>query len=302
MTTRPRRDVAAHVRGTRVPFGLALAMTLGCALAVPALGAEPSAGPGTATLLADGAFGRVAGVVGDPGGSSPDPGTLPVLDAWARGTGITFRPSSGTLAPWHATALAEAGAEPSATIDLGGGDGDARVRLTASGLYLVAVEGTIRPDGDAIDGTWWWRVAVPDRDLPDGETGPPPPALVLASGDAIEPLEQGSGCFLGTCGDIGRVSPPDQLPTIRSIPGAPLELSLSDGSAVTDWRISARPVADTGAEGTGLGEGHGTPTTRAWVVAPGVGDWVVEVSVTFDRDRGSFDGYGRLIVEPAPGG
>ena len=165
---------------------------------------------------------------------------------------------------------------------------------------LIRVDGTIRPDGDALDGSWWWRVAVPDRVLPDEETGPPPPTLWLGSGDDVVELEQGSGCFLGTCGDIGRVSPPDLLPTVRTIPGAPLSITLADGSGVVRWSVSATPVGGGEADEVVLGQAPDVWTTQAWVTAPDPGEYVIAVSVTFDRERGSFDGYGRLIVEPPP--
>jgi hypothetical protein len=32
-----------------------------------------------------------------------------------------------------------------------------------------------------------------------------------------------------------------------------------------------------------------------------VGDWVLAASVTFDRERGAFDGYARLVVGPSGG-
>jgi hypothetical protein len=278
-----------------------VALTLVGAASGPTLVAASDAGvspqPTSLTVVADGPFGRVAGM---PGAADrlPDPDALSVLDAWAIGTRIRFEPTDGALAPWSVTAFPQPADAPNGQ-ELGTGDGDAVVTLAKPGLLLLRLDGTIRPDGGAVEGTWWWRVAVPDRTLPEGETGPPPPGLRFASADDVVVLEQGSGCFLGTCGDIGGISPPDLLPTIRSIPGAPLSLALGDGSAMGAWTISVAPVDGGTADERLLGQMGKGWATHGWVPAPDPGDWVVAVSVTFDRERGHMDGYGRLIVEAA---
>lgn len=298
-----RRDTSARHPAWSVALGIALVLGTLAASAPPGLAADPDASPGTdsVALVAQGPFGRAEGVAGGTGGSPPDPARMPVLDAWARGTRVVLRPAEGTLSPWRVTALAEPALDPARAVELGQGDGEASFQLSASGLFLVRVEGIVRPDGDAVEGSWWWRIAVPDRDLPEEETGPPPPAIVVASGADVASLEQGSGCHLGTCGDIGRVSPPELLPTVHTIVQAPLAVSLSDGSAMVGWSVSATPVGGGDTDGILLGQGGGTPTTQAWVPAPGTGDWVLAVSVTFDRERGRFDGYGRLVVGPGAG-
>lgn len=293
-----RHGAAARLRIPGV-VSIALMTMLATLSATPGIAARPSPGAETPTLVADGPFGRVAGVASATDTPAPDPDHVPVLDAWARGTTMVIRPTEGTLAPWTAVALAAPSFDPAAPVALGSGDGEAVLELGTTGLFLVRVAGTVRPDGTAIVGSWWWQVAVPDRDLPDEGSGPPPPAILLVSGAADAALEQGSGCYLGTCGDIGRVSPPDRLPTVRTIPGAPLSISLEDGSAMTRWWVSARRTDDAEADEVVLGQAEDTSTTRAWVVAPGAGEWVISVSVGFDRERGHFDGYGRLIVAPS---
>lgn len=305
MTTpvRGRHRAAPHPRLTLVSWsasGLASVLVIASAMAVA--GASPSPGPTAepAGLAATGPFGTVPGVATAAAGSVPDPAGLPVLDGWARGATMMVRPTSGTLSPWHAIALREPGLDPTTATDLGEGDGDALLHLSTTGTFLIGVEGTVRPDGDAVEGAWWWRIAVPDRDRPDDEFGPPVPAIRLASGDDVQSLEQGSSCYVGTCGDIGGISPPDLLPTVRTIPGAPLSVSLADGSSVVAWSVSATPVGGTTSDAILLGSADDTETTKAWVSAPAEGDWVLTVSVTFDRERGSSDGYGRLIVGPAP--
>lgn len=280
-----------------------LALAVALATGAPALAAEPISSPVAepAGLEATGPFGTVAGLAGDAAGAIPDPRSMPVLDGWARGATMVVRPTDGSLSPWHAVALAEPALDPTAPTDLGQGDGDATLTLADSGLFLVGVTGTLRPDGDAMDGTWWWRVAVPDRDRPEDAVGPSVPAIQLASADDDAALEQGSGCYVGTCGDIGGISPPDLLPTVRTIPGAPLSVALGDGSGVVAWSVVATPVDGSSADAVVLGSEDATWSTRAWVAAPPEGDWVVTVSVTFDQARGRADGYGRLVVA-SPGG
>ena len=64
--------------------------------AAPSLGVEAGASPGpdVPTVVADGPFGRVAGVAA---ATMPDTADLPVLDAWARGTTMMLRPTDGIL-------------------------------------------------------------------------------------------------------------------------------------------------------------------------------------------------------------
>jgi hypothetical protein len=283
---------------------MGLAATLGLTLLilpVPVAAADPTPteAPSTPTLVADGPFGRVAGHPTGVAGPAPDPSELVVLDAWARGASVVIRATVGTLTPWRAVLVAEPSLDQTDALELGG-DGDAAITFQDAGLFLLRVEGTIRPPGDAVEGTWWWRIAVPARDLPLDETGPPPPPIRLASGDDAVALEQGSGCWLGTCGDIGRVSPPDALPSVRTFVGAPLMLTLTDHSGISAWRISAVPTAASAGEGLLLGQAQDTSVDEVWIPAPAAGDWIVEVSVTFDRDRGHLDGYGRLRVAPTP--
>jgi hypothetical protein len=274
---------------------------LGVLSAAPGMAADPSPPPDVPTLFADGPFGRVAGHATGPGDPRPDPVELPVLDGWARGATLAFRPDDGTLSPWRLSVFPEPDVDVPTSYQLTDEDGDAEVSLQEPGLYLLRMDGTIRPDGGALEGTWWWRVAVPYRDFPPDEHGPPPPAIRLASGDRVVSLEQGSGCFLGTCGDIGRTSPPDLLPTVTTIEHAPLSVTLEDGSGVVGWSVVVSPVGEGDTTEYLLGQGSDTWTSAAWVEAPPSGDWLVTTTVTFDRDRGSFAGHGRLIVEEDPG-
>lgn len=302
-TSRQGRHPAAHHRWP-IPRRAALLTGLLAVVAATgsAIAAEPSASPGPTIpgLTASGPFGIVPGFATDAD-AGPATVDLPVLDGWARDAPILVRPTSGTLAPWHAVAFREPDVDPSGAIELGEGDGDAVLRIGTSGTYLVRVAGTLRPDGGAVDGTWWWRVAVPDHDAPEDEAGPPPPGIRLGSGDDVTTLELGDACYVGTCGDIGGVTPPDLLPTVRTIAGAPLSLTLEDGSNAVGWAVTVTPADGGGSGERALEASPGTSLSQAWLTAPDAGAWVVLVSVTFDRERGRSDGYGRIIVEEDPG-
>jgi len=63
-------------------------------------------------------------------------------------------------------------------------------------------------------------------------------------------------------------------------------------------RLDATPIGATDDHTISLGSGSGaTSTNQLWFSAPPRGRWVILVHVRFDRDRGTADGYGRLILE-----
>ena len=301
-------DRVPHVRALRwarvVIAGLVL---LGSTLNLPvrAQAADtPTAPPDGASVqvVAEGPFGRVAGIGLAADAELPDPGTLEPLDAYGRGARITFSVPAGTFDAWRVTATPQTPGSSATVLDLGSGVDAAtiRVELPVTGLFLVRLDGTLSdpatPDSP-VNGSWAWLIAVPDRQMSDD--GPPPPAILLASGEQVVPLDQGSGCFVGTCGDIGATSPPRTLPTISTLAGAPLTVRLSDDSGIDAWIVDATPVGGTDDQTVVLATGSGDPPhTAITFAAPAGGRWVILVHVRFDRERGSFDGYGRLILEP----
>ncbi len=309
--TRRRDAHACHV-GPRASVASALILTCIVALvaALPTAAGTASPSPasdagGKVALIARGPFGSVAGRSLSTDDPLPDPATLEALDAYGRGARVTITPTAGSFEHWRVTASREPSATSGATGELGTGENDssATIQLPASGLYLVRLDGTIEdpmaPADPGTAGSWVWRIGVPDRDVPgDGDPYPPMPAIVLTSGDRSVELDPGSACFIGTCGDIGATSPPQTLPTIRTLDGAPLIARLSDGSGIAAWSADATPVGATDDETVPLGFGADEPPAHsAMFAAPSEGRWVILVHVRFDRARGAADGYGRLILE-----
>lgn len=256
-------------------------------------------------VVGRGPFGTVPGLPVPVGAALPDPASLDPLDAYGRGATLEFLPSSGLFDTWQVTAFREPIPGGGPGIDLGSGNGRARVLLPDTGSFLVRLEATpdtVIPDPDTATappaGAWLWRIAVPDRAVPtDGDAYPPAPRMLLDAGDHRIRLDQGSGCYVGTCGDIGAVPPAPTLPTLRVTAGAPLLLRLTDGSAVTAWDAVAAPADHRDADGVPIGSGQRPDGThQIAVVAPAAGHWVLTVHVVFDRKRGSFDGYARIIT------
>ena len=266
--------------------------------------ASPSAGRDA--VIASGPFGSVPGQAVQQDQPLPDPAGLQALDAYGRGARVTFAPDTGSFESWHVTTLQEPVLDVAAAAELASGSSSDRavVQLPPTGLFLVRLDATIvDPESTGPTGTsgsWVWRIAVPDRNVPgDGDPYPPVPAIVLTSGDQSVVLDQGSGCFVGTCGDIGATAPPRTLPTVRTLPGTPLTVRLTDASGVVGWTVDATPIGSADGDTVSLSTATSQPAVDGLTfAAPTEGRWVILVHVVFERSRGSFDGYGRLVLAP----
>ena len=304
---RPRLANLPRRRGAAALVTLLWVVAL--ALASPGSAASPAVSPAprpAAAVVASGPFGTVAGLPLAPGDAVPDPATLEALDAWGQGrTCLHDRRRSVVrcLAGDHDAGADGCRRDVARARQLAWVDQSSIPRRPVSSSSASMPRSPIRPRQEArhTEGSWLWRVAVPDRDVPEGgDPYPPAPALLLASGDDEVALEAGSGCFVGTCGDIGATSPPRTLPTIRTRAGAPLLLRLGDGSGMDAWTASVTAIGGSDDQAMPLGASAGVaPVTRGTFAAPSEGRWMVVVHVRFDRDRGSFDGYGRLILGAA---
>lgn len=311
--TDPREGVARPFRARRAAFTIigAVAAVTAVALALPTVAMTQGPSPaamdgGPASVVGRGPFGSVDGSPLPGGASLPDAASLEILDGYGRGARVTITPAVGAFDRWRVTAIREPSLDPATAEELGAGESDtsAIVRLPSSGLFLVRLDATLVDPSSATEpgtpGAWVWRIGVPDRDVPtDGDPYPPMPAIRLISADRSVDLDPGSGCFIGTCGDIGATSPPQTLPTIRTIPGTALSVRLSDGSGIAAWSVDATPVG--AAEDATIPLSTGAPARAAHTVtfaAPSHGRWVILVHIRFDRDRGAADGYARLILGP----
>ncbi|MCY7417440.1 MAG: hypothetical protein LH650_02910 [Chloroflexi bacterium] len=283
-----------------------LVLALACLPAFPGIAQSASPAAGRHAVIASGPFGSVPGQAVLQDQPLPDPAGLEALDAYGRGASVTFAPATGSFESWQVTTLQEPILDAAAATELASGSSSDRavVRLPTTGLFLVRLGATIvDPESTGSTGTsgsWVWRIAVPDRDVPgDGDPYPPVPAIVLTSGDQSVVLDQGSGCFVGTCGDIGATAPPRTLPTIRTVPGTPLTVRLTDASGMVGWTVDATPVDSAEGDTLSLYTATSQPAVDSLTfVAPTEGRWVILVRVVFERDRGSFDGYGRLVLTP----
>ena len=98
-------------------------------------------------------------------------------------------------------------------------------------------------------------------------------------------------------GDIAFLPPDGDLPRIDVERGAPVMLSLGDGSGLAGWIVSARSVGGSDEEFELLAQDAlGVSRPVALVGSPGRGRWVLEATVTFDLERGSYDAYARVRV------
>ncbi len=302
--TRPAPGIGVH----SLPRWAAsiLVLALACLTAFSGLAQSASPAAGRPAVIASGPFGSVPGRAVLPDQPLPAPADLEALDAYGRGASVTIAPDTGSFESWQVTTLQEPirGVDAATDLASGGSSDRAVVRLPTTGLYLVRLDATIvdpeSTGSTATSGSWVWRIAVPDRDVPgNGDPYPPVPAIVLSSGDQSVVLDQGSGCFVGTCGDIGATAPPRTLPTIRTVPGTPLTVRLADASGMVGWTVDATPIGSADEDTVSLHTATSQPTVDSLTfAAPTEGRWVILVRVVFERERGSFDGYGRLILAP----
>ena len=291
------------------------------ALLAPALtthGQEPSdpattpavVPAGLPAISLSGPFGRLDGLPITASSPLPDSAWLRTLDGYGRGASLRIAPRDEDLLfyDWSLVATPDPSDESLPSAVLGG--------EVASGIELASVEGPptgvwlVRLDASLVQrdvsfenifaaGSWVWRVSVPDRDVPNhsDEPFPPVPAVLLSAGSNLVQMELGSGCYVGTCGDIGFLPPDGDLPRLDVERGASLMLTLGDGSGLAGWIVSARPTGASDDQFQLLARDElGVSRPVALVGAPGPGRWVLEATLTYDLERGSYDAYARVRI------
>lgn len=156
---------------------------------------------------------------------------------------------------------------------------------------------SVTPSGSAVA-----AVATPagspsetlESELPATPAVSDAPLAVLVIGAQRHPGEVGGFTF-GRFSDSAPWLPAMALDTIQVRTGTELRVELDDRATIKDWTARVATAADVTADAvTGLASGVGPVAAFA---APGPGDWVVSVTITYGRGLGSGAYYWHLIVE-----
>lgn len=275
-----------------------LIMIIALALAVAALGGtvaaqssptstpEPVVNAKEAPLVwLEGPFGRVAG--GSPGSPATAlPGGDP-LDTFVRSAPLMLEsdvPFDDLIAV-HVVArsldeshTAEPLSDGATTFD--GPD--------AIGTHVVVVTLETEPFGVTEHA---WLLDVPDREGgPEALLDITAPQIELIADAGIRVGVPGDGCYLYLCADMGELPPPHTLEVLPVGIGETLALRTDDGSGLAGWNGTLTPLAGTQIDGAAAHSAL-TDTVEPMVglvglEAPTAGDWLLQVRVVFDRERG----------------
>lgn len=146
-------------------------------------------------------------------------------------------------------------------------------------------------------------VATPADSASETVGSPPPPRPAAASDAPLAILVKGAQRHAGEVGGFtfGRFSesapwlPATALDTVQVRAGTELRVELDNRATIEDWAARVATAADVTADAvTGLASGVGPAAAFA---APGRGDWVVSVTITYGQGLGSGAYYWHLIVE-----
>jgi hypothetical protein len=277
-----------------------LLLTMLSAMAVasePETTAGPASPPPTVASVAwlSGTFGAVAGgPPNEPATAEPD---ARALDTWMRRASLELAsdPPLDSLARSEVVARLADGTGPEEVLARGerwfmAPDAAGRYILTAT---LETVAG-VRSEHS-------WLVDVPDRQG-SWETLLEMPMLsaeLRSSGGAVS-SEPGHGCYVGMCQEVGLRPPPDALEALPIEIGETPELHLVDGSALLHWQGRLEPLSGT-LEQPRLAQAT-FDRPEAGPLLAGLepitaGDWLLEVRVDYDRERGWQWFLFRLLAE-----
>ena len=275
-------------------------------LAVPFVGtavhgAEPLASPGVEPADAPhvwlkGPFGTVLG--GEPEAPA---GSLPAdepLDAWMRQAPLLL----GTDMPLDDLLEVSVVAEPR--------DGQGPVeRLSVkatefpgpetTGVSVITASVRTKAYGTSEHA---WLVHVPDREGdPDTLFDIPGPRVQLVSETGTVEGERGHGCYVYMCMEAGYRPPVETLEALPVAVGEALSLRADDGSAMISWKGTLELLGDTPSEKIVAEEAFGdAPRTTPQLTGlepTAAGEWLLELLVEYDRDRGWQWFLYRLIAE-----
>jgi hypothetical protein len=168
-----------------------------------------------------------------------------------------------------------------------------------SGVQLVIA--SLAREGTNVERAW--LVDVPERALPEDGlvVDIPAPHIVVSTGSGRQVGVMADGCYAFLCVETGPPPPAGTLAALPAEVGETPVLSTEDGSALAAWQGRLTPLAGTQGDDR---EATGVITDMAAVdVAltglepPARGEWLLEVWVEFDRERGwAWNSY-RLVVE-----
>ncbi len=271
-----------------IPTVLLLAMVLstGGAAAAPSFDEAPLPVPQTAPQVwLEGPFGRVAGgTVDQPAGAPPNGGAL---DAYIRGAPVSMEVS----VPFEDLITVQVVARPI--------DGVAAEESLSDGA--TTFQGPSSPGATCIVATietepfgttqHAWLVDVPDREYTQEalfEITAPGVELISDAGITVGAL--GDGCYLYFCADMGEPPPPETLAPLHVGVGETLALRTDDGSGLAGWNGQLTPLAglaiDSVTANGSVTDTMETTLSLAGLEAPAAGEWLLEVRVVFDRERG----------------
>jgi hypothetical protein len=317
----PAADAAG--RGAGLPMGTAEPTTAATRGSVAR--ASPAASPGRATvadattpatdaapLWLRGAFGRVAGgSLTHPGSAAPSAQPLdtfvvraPLLLELPDVPGITLDRVVAMEAPWQLPVVTP-GHSPAPPDPILSGGVEPTVLWSQSDGRGGVPEGAIVFEGPGEPGTTLlvaelttssgsrqvaWLLLVPDREPPEGDLYDiPAPGIVVSSAGSSRTGRAANGCYAFLCVDVGHAPPTAVLPSLPARVDEPLQVRLSDGSAMVGWsgRLSPldmprRPTLDASA-------GPGGPDDvmqLSGLAVPAAGRWLLDLEVEFDRERG----------------
>jgi len=274
-------------------------------LAVPfggtaAMGAEPSASSGTEAtaphVWLNGPFGTVLGAdPAAPAGAAPAGAPL---DTWIRGAPLllgTELASGDALDVSVVSTPLDGHGRPE---QLSVGDTEFSGPDT-TGLNVITATVRTDPYGTSEHA---WLVVVPDRESDPGLLFdiPGPRVRLLSDAGSVDG-EQGHGCYVYMCREVGYRPPETALDALPMGAGETPSIEIDDGSAMVGWKGTLEPLHDTLIEPILAEETFADAprvTTKLTGREPTVaGEWLLERLVEYDRDGGWQWFLYRLIAE-----
>ena len=271
-----------------------LALGLVLALALPAVAAAGDPAQDVIVWL-KGPFGAVVGTdIGAPATAAPD---ARALDTWMRRATLELAVDP-PLEQGATVSLRSIALDSGAVVELPLADDRWVTAPDQAGLHTVVA--TVRQDGRA-PSEHAWLLDVPDR--PGSwdtllEMPPLEASLSTTNGSVIG--VRGHGCYVDSCQEVGYRPPAASLLPLAAPVGEPLTLGLADGSALVHWEGRLEPQTGTQAETRLAQADFDAPVagpTLTGLEPDQPGEWLLELRVDYDRERGWQWYLFRLIAE-----